>query len=237
MSATFATIFKQNLDLTDWHVVAGLIDHTLLRPDATRAEVTALCEQAIQYGFKTVFVHPAYLAHAAALVRGSQVQLGAPVGFPFGANLTSAKRAEAEAAIRLGANELDMVINIGALKSRERETASNDLRGVIEVAHSGGVLLKVIIETSLLSVEEKILACQLSLEAGADFVKTCTGFNGGGATVDDIALMRGVVGGRAGVKASGGVRTAAQLTALVEAGASRIGTSAGAGIVRELGAI
>src|SRR5579863_9712142 len=183
MSATFVTEFKQDLDLTDWRVIAGLIDHTLLRPEATRADVTALCEQALQYQFKTVFVHPSYLAHAAALVRGSQVQVGAPVGFPFGANLTSVKRAEAEAAIRLGANELDMVINIGALKSRERDLVSNDLRGVVEVAHGAGVLLKVILETNLLTVEEKILACQLALEAGADFVKTCTGFNGGGATV------------------------------------------------------
>src|SRR5207248_1560112 len=146
-------------------------------------------------------------------------------GFPFGANLTITERAEAADVVRLGAQELDMVLNVGALKSGERQLVENDIRAVVEIAHESGALLKVVLETVLLTIEEKILACQLALSAGADFVKTCTGFNGGAATTDDIALMRGVVGKRAGVKASGGVRTLAAVNAMVAAGANRIGTS------------
>ena len=162
--------------------------------------------------------------------------MGAPVGFPQGANLTATKRAEARDLLRVGAHELDMVINIGALKSRERKLVENDIRAIVEIAHEAGALLKVILETSLLTVDEKILACELAVAAGADFVKTSTGFAGGGATAEDVALMRGVVGKRAGVKASGGIRSASELAAMLDAGANRIGTSAGVQIVQELGA-
>jgi deoxyribose-phosphate aldolase len=190
----------------------------------------------MQYGFASVFVHPSYLAFAVSALHGSGVKPGTPIAFPFGANLTTTKRSEAADAIRLGALELDMVLNVGALKSGERKLVENDIRAVVEIAHEGGALLKVILETGLLTIEEKILACELSLAAGADFVKTCTGFNGGAATVDDIALMRGVVGTRAGVKASGGVRTLAAINAMLAAGANRIGTSSAINIMKEAGA-
>ncbi len=227
---------KLQLDLSDWKHVARILDHTLLRPEVTREQVTRLCEQALHYAFATAFVNPAYVNLAVSMLRGSAVRVGAPVGFPLGASLTSTKRAEAEDLVRVGAQELDMVMNIGALKSQNRRLVEADIRGVVEVAHGGGAILKVILETPLLTVDEKILACELSLAAGADFVKTATGFSGGGATADDVAMMRGVVGHRAGVKASGGVRTAADVAAMVEAGASRIGTSAGVQIMNELGA-
>ena len=213
-----------------------MIDHTLLKPEATGEQVSRLCAEAVRYEFATAFVNPAFVALAASIVNGTSVKVGAPVGFPLGANLTATKRAEAADLLRLGARELDMVLNIGALKSRERTLVENDIRAVVEIAHDGGAILKVILETSLLTVDEKILACELSVAAGADFVKTSTGFAGGGATTDDIALMRGVVGNRAGVKASGGIRSAAELAAMLDAGANRIGTSAGVKIVQELGA-
>jgi deoxyribose-phosphate aldolase len=235
MSATLVTPSPQ-AEQAEAKALAALIDHTLLRPDATATQISAHCEQALHYGFATVFVHPHWLPLAAHLLRDGAIKLGTPIGFPFGAALTSIKRAEAEAAIRLGAQELDMVINLGALKSGDRARVEYDIRGVAQIAHTHGALLKVIIETGLLSMDEKILACELSVAAGADFVKTCTGINGGAATVDDIALMRGVVGRRAGVKASGGIRTAAALHALVAAGANRIGTTTGVQIMSSFGA-
>lgn len=236
MSTTVSPISTAKIDVTDWRAVARVIDHTLLKPEATADQITRLCQEAVRFGFATIFVQPWYVPLAASVAHGTQVKIGAPVGFPQGANLTATKRAEAQELLRLGAHELDMVLNIGALKSRDRKLVETDIRGVVEIAHEGGALLKVILETSLLTVDEKILACELAVAAGADFVKTSTGFAGGGATVDDVALMRGVVGKRAGVKASGGIRNAADLAAMLDAGANRIGTSAGVQIVQELGA-
>ncbi|MCI0348731.1 MAG: deoxyribose-phosphate aldolase [Acidobacteriales bacterium] len=236
MSTTVSPIATTKVNVSDWRAVARVIDHTLLKPEATAEQVTRLCQEAVRFGFATAFVHPCYVPLAASLVQGTKVKVGAPVGFPQGANLTETKRGEAQQLLRVGAHELDMVLNIGALKSRERKLVENDIRAVVEIAHEAGALAKVILETVLLTVDEKILACELSVAAGADFVKTSTGFAGGGATVDDIALMRGVVGQRAGVKASGGIRSAADLTAMLDAGANRIGTSAGVQIMQELGA-
>ena len=236
MSSTLSIHPGQSVAVSIAREVAQLIDHSLLRPDATSREVVQFCEEAIRYGFACVFVHPANLALAVSMVCDTGVKTGTPISFPLGANLTTTKRVEAEDAIRLGAQELDMVLNVGALKSGERGLVENDIRAVVEVAHGSGVLLKVIIETGLLTIEEKILACELALAAEADFVKTCTGFNPGAATVEDIALMRGVVGTRAGVKASGGVRTLAAVNAMVAAGANRIGTSSAVKIMQEIGA-
>lgn len=222
------------IDVKDWKAVASIIDHTLLRPETSREQVIQLCEEALSFGFCSVFVHPSYTALAASILHGSVVKVGTPIGFPLGASLTSTKRFETEEVLRAGAQEVDMVINNGALKSGDRSRVQFDIRGVVEVAHSSGALLKVIIEAGLLTVEEKILACELSLLGGADFVKTSTGWFGGGATADDVALMRGVVGDRTGVKASGGIRTAADVAAMVTAGANRIGTSAAVQIIHEL---
>lgn len=219
----------------DWRRVAALIDHTLLKPDTTQQEVVRLCREAVQYGFATVFVHPWHVALAVACLSGSAVKVGTPIGFPQGAHLTTVKRFEAEQALITGARELDMVLNIGALKSGLRERAESDICGVVEIAHGAGVILKLILETSLLARAEKILACQIAVSAGADFVKTATGLLGG-ATVEDVALMRSAVGDRLGVKAAGGIRSAAQLLSMLEAGANRIGTSSGVNILRELGA-
>jgi deoxyribose-phosphate aldolase len=222
--------------VSDWHSAASLIDHTLLKPDATRDQVIALCDEAVSYGFHAVMVNPANVALAAARLRGSPVKVGTVVGFPLGANLTVIKLAEAEAALRNGAHELDMVLNIGALKSGDRLLVQHEMRSMARLAHDRGAILKVILETCLLNQVEKILVCSLALEEGVDFVKTSTGFGDSGATAADVVLMRGVVGHKAGVKAAGGIRTAAQLMDMLDAGANRIGSSASVEIVRELGA-
>ncbi len=213
--------------------LATVIDHTLLKPDATREQIVRLCEEAVQHGFACAFVQPTWTALAAGIVHGSAVKVGVPVGFPQGVNFTSVKRFEALEALKLGAHDIDMVLNIGALKTGDHALVESDIRGVAEVTHAHGGILKVILETSLLTLEEKLISCQLAVNAGADFVKTSTGFAGGGATIDDIALMRGVVGEKIGVKASGGVRTLADAIAMIEAGANRIGTSAGLAILGE----
>jgi deoxyribose-phosphate aldolase len=218
-----------------WSVVARLIDHTLLKPETTAEQVGRVCQEAVQYGFPTVFVHPSYVPLAARILRGTGVKVGTPIGFPQGATLSSVKLFETIEVLREGAGELDMVLNVGALKSGYREIVEADIRGVVEVAHGAGVLLKVILETTLLTLEEKILASELAVVAGADFVKTSTGLVGG-ATVEDVRLLRSVVGKRARVKASGGIRTASDLLAMVAAGADRIGTSAGVEIVQSMGA-
>ena len=222
--------------VSDWRSAASLIDHTLLKPEATRKDVMALCDEAVRYGFHSVVVNPTNVAFAAAQVRGTSVKLATVVGFPLGANLTVTKVAEGEAALRNGAHELDAVLNIGALKSRDRVLVQTEMRSLAQLVHARGALLKVILENGLLSEEEKILACALAVEAGVDFVKTSTGFLAAGATVADVALMRGVVGLNIGVKAAGGIRTAAQFMDMVDAGANRIGASASVEIVRELGA-
>ena len=219
-----------------WRDVARLIDHTLLRPDATAAQIAQLCAEARHFRVATVCVNPVHVALAAAKLRKTPVRVAAVVGFPLGASLSATKRFEAEQAIRSGATELDMVLNIGALKAGEHTLVKDDIRAITRPAHAAGVLVKVILETALLTDQEKMQACKLALPAGADFVKTSTGFGGGGATVADVALMRRVVGKRAGVKASGGIRTAADVAAMIKAGANRIGASATVAILTELGA-
>jgi deoxyribose-phosphate aldolase len=223
------------LQIQGWKAVASSIDHTLLKPEAARDQIIRLCDEAASLRFAAVCVNPWWIGLAASILRGTSVKVATTIGFPLGATHTTVKRFEAEEAIRLGAHELDMVMNIGALKSGDRQSVQNDIAAVAEVAHTGGAILKVILEAPLLTLEEKILSCELSLASKADFVKTATGFFGG-ATTDDVSLMRGVVGDRAGVKASGGIRTAAAAQAMLEAGANRLGTSSGVAIVRELGA-
>jgi deoxyribose-phosphate aldolase len=220
----------------DWKSVAAVIDHTLLKPEATAAQVKKLCAEAAQYGFACAMVNTAHAARCVAALRGTPIKTGVTLAFPLGATLTSVKRFEAAEAVRLGVDELDMVLNVGALKAGERTLVEDDIRGVVEIGHAAGAIVKVILETCLLTSDEKQLACELALAAGADFVKTSTGFGGGGATVEDVALLRRVVGNRAGVKASGGIRTAADVAAMLKAGADRIGASAGVAIVKELGA-
>jgi len=213
--------------------VAGYIDHTLLKPEATPAQIEQLCAEAIQYRFASVCVNPSFVPLCVSLLRGSPVAVCAVIGFPLGATTTKAKVFEATQAAANGARELDMVIAVGQLRAGRYPEVAEDIRQVVESGHAQGALVKVIIETSLLSDEEKVAACLLAARAGADFVKTSTGFAGGGATVADIALMRRAVGREVGVKASGGVRSLADARALIAAGASRIGASAGVAIVRE----
>jgi len=229
------TLTAPQLHRPAWQAIAGIIDHTILKSEATQQQIVQLCQEAAEFGFAAVCVNPWWIGLASSMLRGTRVKVATTIGFPLGANHTTVKRFEAEGAVRLGAQELDMVMNVGALKSGDRQSIQNDIAAVVEVAHGGGALLKVILETPLLTLEEKILGCELSLAAKADFVKTATGFFGG-ATVEDVSLMRGVVGDRAGVKASGGIRTAAAAQVMVEAGANRLGTSSGVAIVHELGA-
>lgn len=223
-------------DRLSWQSVAAIIDHSLVRPETTQDQVITFCEQAVHYHFSCVFLNAIYAPLAVDILRGTAVKVGVPISLPLGAVSTSVKRYEALDALRIGARELDMVINIGALKSGDRQRVQSDIRGVVEIAQGTGAEVKVILETYLLTLEEKILACELSVAGGADFVKTSTSFARGGATVEDVTLMRGVVGDRAGVKASGGIRTAADALAMIHAGATRIGTSRGVSIVCELGA-
>jgi deoxyribose-phosphate aldolase len=213
--------------------VARYIDHTLLKPDATRAEILKICEEGALYGFASVCINPIWVREAACALRGSGVKVCTVIGFPLGANTPDTKSFEARRAIFDGASELDMVINVGALKSGDDDLALRDIAGVVQVAHEVGYICKVIIETALLTDDEKIRACMLSKEAGADFVKTSTGFSKGGATVADIALMRRVVGGEMGVKASGGVKDLKQAQDMIRAGATRIGASVGVKIIQE----
>ncbi len=222
--------------VSDWQAAAKFIDHTLLKPEATADQVTQLCREALKFGFASVCVQPFYVLLAGSLLQNSTVKVCTVIGFPSGATLSECKRFEASEVLRLGARELDMVINIGALKSADHAAVQADIQAVAEVTHQGGAILKVIIETALLTREEKIKACELAVAAGAEFVKTSTGFAGGGATVADVTLMRQVVGTRAKVKASGGIRSAADFQAMISAGADRVGASASVAIVRELGA-
>ena len=219
----------------NWQTVAGFIDHTLLKSEATAQQIAQLCEEAASFHFAAVCVNPWWIGLAVSVLRGTPVKIATTIGFPLGANHTTVKRFEAAEAVRLGAHELDMVMNIGALRSGDRQGVQNDIMAVAEVAHGSGAIVKVILETPLLTLEEKILACQLSLAAKADFVKTATGFFGS-TTPEDVSLMRGVVGNHAGVKASGGIRTAASAITMIKAGASRLGASASVAIIRELGA-
>jgi deoxyribose-phosphate aldolase len=222
-------VIPGNLDL------AKTIDHTLLKPDATQDQIAQLCFEARKYGFASVCVNPAWVELCAQLLKGSEVKVCTVIGFPLGATAPEVKAFETENAIAHGANEIDMVINIGALKARDLELVARDIRGVVAAAHARGAIVKVIIETALLTDEEKTIACLLAKEAGADFVKTSTGFAGGGATVHDVELMRRVVGPEMGVKASGGVRTYEDAEKMLRAGATRIGASAGVKIIQGSG--
>jgi deoxyribose-phosphate aldolase len=213
--------------------VARLIDHTILKPEAARDEVSKVCAEALEYEFASVCVNAFWTKMVAEELRNSQVKVCTVAGFPLGATLTAAKVAETLASLRDGAEEIDMVINIGALRGGERDVVKRDIEGVVLASHGHGAIVKVIIETALLDDAQKALACRLARDAGADFVKTSTGFSKAGATVADVALMRRTVGASMGVKASGGIRTLADLKAMVAAGASRIGASASVGIVRE----
>lgn len=212
--------------------IARLIDHTLLKPDANAAQIAQLCREAREYHFASVCVNSAYVPLCADLLKGSDVAVCTVVGFPLGASLPEVKAYEAQLAIQNGASEIDMVMNIGALKSRDIKLLHRDIATVVATCHAHDVLCKVILETAQLTDEEKVIACQVAKVAGADFVKTSTGFGGGGATTTDIALMRKIVGSEIGVKASGGVRTFQEAQAMVAAGATRIGASAGVMIVK-----
>jgi deoxyribose-phosphate aldolase len=235
--ATFdAAAFSANA-LSSTSALAAVLDHTLLKPDATRAQVIQLCHEAAEHRFACAMVNPFWVATAVEALQGTGVKTGVVVGFPLGATLSASKRDETARVVKLGAHDVDMVLNIGLLKSGTKEDfemVRQDIKGVVELAHGGGAIVKVILETCLLSFEEKLRASEIALGAGADFIKTSTGFSTGGATVDDIALMRGVAGLRAGVKASGGIRSLADATAMLQAGATRIGASASVRILSEL---
>jgi deoxyribose-phosphate aldolase len=213
--------------------VAATIDHTLLKPDASRHDIEKLCREASEFRFATVCVNPTWVALCARLLRGSSVGVCSVVGFPLGATTADVKQYETRRAIYDGATEIDMVINVGALKSGDLRTVERDIEAVVEPCRQCGAVSKVIIEAALLTDDEKVTACTLSKAAGADFVKTSTGFGPGGATPSDVALMRRVVGAEMGVKAAGGVRDLEGLKAMIAAGASRIGASAGVKIVQE----
>ena len=211
---------------------AAMIDHTLLKADATRDQIEKLCAEAKKYVFASVCVNPTWVKYSAELLAGTEVKVCTVIGFPLGASTSAVKAFETKDAIANGATEIDMVINIGALKNGEYDVVRDDIKAVVDAAN--GTLVKVIIETCLLTDEEKVKACELSVEAGADFVKTSTGFSTGGATAEDIALMRKTVGPDLGVKASGGVRNLEDMKKMIENGATRIGASSGVAIMEGL---
>ncbi|MBV9679224.1 MAG: deoxyribose-phosphate aldolase [Acidobacteriaceae bacterium] len=223
-----------SVDLQRKETVAALIDHTLLKPDATQGDIVRLCAEARQWNFASVCLNPCWVRLAAEELWGAPVRVCTVIGFPLGANETRTKITEADAALAGGAKELDMVQNIGALRSRDDHRVYKEMAALADIAHASGAILKVILETSLLTEEEKERACRLAVDAKADFVKTSTGFSTAGATVQDVVLMRRAVGDQLGVKASGGIRTLTALQNMVGAGASRIGTSSGVSIIREL---
>lgn len=214
--------------------LAAVTDHTLLKPEATRDQVLALCREAAEQRFACAMVNPAWVPLATSVLAGTAVPVGVVIGFPLGANLSTTKRDEAREMVKMGARELDMVLNIGMLKSGLYEQAEADIRWVVEVGRAAGAIVKVILETCLLTMPEKLRAAEMVIHAGADYLKTSTGFSTGGATAADVALLRGIAGDRCGVKASGGIRTLSDARAMLEAGASRIGASAGVRIVEEL---
>ena len=211
--------------------LASYIDHTLLRPDASPADIDELCDEAAEYGFASVCINPTWVARAKKRLRGTRIKVASVVGFPLGANTPEIKAMEARRALRDGAREIDMVTNIGALKGGEHELVKHDIAGVSDACREVGALNKVIIEAAYLTDEEKVIACRLAVAGRANYVKTSTGFGPGGATVFDVALMREVVGAKVGVKAAGGIHTAAEVREMITAGATRIGASAGIRIV------
>lgn len=212
--------------------LAHMIDHTLLKPDASQDQIAQLCYEARKHSFASVCINPTNVKLCAELLKGSDIEVCTVVGFPLGATPTEVKVFEAQQAIRDGASEVDMVINVGALKSRDYELVERDIASIARACHAGNAILKVIIEAALLTDEEKVVACQLAKVAGADFVKTSTGFGPGGATVEDVALMRRVVGPTMGVKAAGGIRTFEDAQKMIAAGATRIGASASVKIMQ-----
>lgn len=216
--------------------LASVIDHSLVRPDATRQQVEKLCNEAAEYRFACVMVNPVWASTAVGLLAGTGVPVGVVIGFPFGASLVSTLRQEADALLRLGASELGMVLPIGQLKSGNHFAVERTIRSAASVAHHHGALLKVNLETCLLTMQERLRASEIAIQAGADFINTATGFASGGATPEDVALMRGVAGARCGVKAAGRIRTVEAVRALLEAGANRIGASQSVAIIEELAA-
>jgi deoxyribose-phosphate aldolase len=229
LSSTIGVI-PQDLDL------AKMIDHTLLKPDATQEQIAQLCFEARKFGFASVCINPTWVELCAKLLEGSSVKVCTVIGFPLGATSAQVKEFETQVALDHGATEIDMVINVGALKARDLDLVAKDIRGVVTAAHAKNSIVKVIIEAILLTDEEKTIACLLAKEAGADYVKTSTGFASGGATVHDVALMRRVVGPEMGIKAAGGVRTYEDAENMIKAGATRIGASAGVKIIQGPGA-
>lgn len=220
--------------LSSQQSLAAVIDHTLLNPEATQEQVIRLCREAAEHRFACTLVNPVWAALAYSELAGTGIPVGVVVGFPLGASLGTTKREEAAALVKIGAHDIDTVLNIGLLRSGENQAVEQDIAGVVAVAHDAGAIVKVILETCLLSVEEKLRASELAIAAGADFIKTSTGFSTGGATGEDVAMMRGVAGGRCGVKASGGIRTLADARRMLEAGANRIGASSSVAIIEEM---
>ncbi|HEX3438002.1 MAG TPA: deoxyribose-phosphate aldolase [Pseudacidobacterium sp.] len=230
-----ATAFTQET-LSSRDTLAAVFDHTLLKPEATREQIIHLCEEAAQHRFACAMVNPSWVSTACAALTGTGIPVGTVLGFPLGASLSITKREEAVELVKLGAHDLDMVFNIGMLKSGMNDRVQQDIHGVVEVAHEAGAIVKVILETCLLTLEEKLRASELAIAAGADFLKTSTGFSTAGANPEDVALLRGIAGSRCGVKASGGIRTLKDAHAMLEAGANRIGASASVSILCELDA-
>ncbi|MGO9271233.1 MAG: deoxyribose-phosphate aldolase [Terriglobia bacterium] len=233
-----AVLDPRTIRLTaDVRALAAVIDHTLLRPEATQNQIERLCDEAARMGFAAVCVNPFWVPVVAAKLRGSRVRVATVAGFPFGCTSAAAKRAEAEAAVVAGAQEVDMVMNIGAMKSGDTARVESDIRGVVEVCHARGAAVKVIIENGYLTGEEKVLASKLVKGAGAEFVKTSTGFGPSGATEADVRLMRATVGPAMGVKAAGGIRNLGDALRMLQAGATRLGASSSLGILAEAAAL
>jgi deoxyribose-phosphate aldolase len=222
--------------LSSPQALAAVIDHVLLGPAVTRAQVETLCHEALRYRFASILVHPASVSISVGLLSGSGIPVGVALGFPFGASLVSTLRHEAATLCRLGARQFEMVVPLGQLKSGNHHAVHNAIHAVAPLVHHRGAILKVILETSMLTMQEKLLAAEIAIQAGADFIKTSTGFLGSGATAADIALLRGVAGARCGVSASGGIQSLAQVKAFLEAGANRIATDSSVSILGELGA-
>jgi deoxyribose-phosphate aldolase len=235
-NGTFDAVAFTSQTLANWQSLASVLDHAQLNPEATRAQIDQLCDEAARYRFACAVVNPVWASLAVNLLSGTGVPVGAVLGFPFGASLVSTLRQEAASLARLGVRELDMVIPIGLLKSGSHHAVQHAIHTVAGVAHQHGTVLKVIFETSLLNMEEKLRAAEIAIQAGADFIQTSTGFSARGATAADVAVLRGVAGARCGIKAAGGVASLDEVRALLEAGANRIGSSASVAIVRELGA-
>ena len=235
-NGTFDSFAFAAKSLANWQSLAAVIDHSLLKAETTREQVEALCDEAARYRFACVMLNPVWASAAVSSLAGTGIPVGATIGFPLGASLASTLRHEAAALLRLGVRELGMVLPIGQLKSGNHQAVQHTIQGAVSIAHHHGAIIKVNLETCLLTMQEKLRASEIAIAAGADFINTATGFAAGGATPADVALIRGVVGARCGVKAAGRIRTLAAVRGLLEAGANRIGSSASVAILRELGA-